>query len=326
MTTFTRKIRGKGKVGSPFNHVPFHKLLCLYDGIKLRCNDEQYIDWLLQDEQREKFDFKITIDDETGAVSRYDGKYENFDIEIQQLGVWVVDISGSVHTWTNRGKHNYNDFYFADFLKVYDEMVDAFQFKPKTMRVVNLELGVNCILPFWIIFSSSEILDNVLGLFGSKCNSKKHIIDRDRDSFKVTSGERYLKIYDKAIQNKIKGGLMRLELGYSRSRVIKKYLNVEFFEDLRNISVFYKSKDRLWEAFQTLHMYQPDLLLNLPSSTAEADKDVFLYNKPSYWCKLKKANRYKYKKTRQKQEELAYKYCSTNLQQQLLTMLKEKLS
>ncbi|MCW3105895.1 MAG: hypothetical protein JWQ09_401 [Segetibacter sp.] len=310
----------------------YDSLLCLYDGIKLRSYDRDYIDWLINQEQ---FNFKITVDTATGMILRYQGEYrydrenpknkKKFDIDIHlvpQYPGWAVDFSGSVHNWSNKG-HNHNDFFWKDFLKVYHEMITVFQFDPENLEIVNLEVGVNCVIPDWMKVTIPEILESILSLLGV-CKNKSWIQKSNRDSFKVERGERYLKAYYKSVQYKLGKEVIRLELGYPRSRRLIKDSGVKMFSDLIKISSLFKFKQLLDDAFKDLHTNQPGLS-TMAAKELEADPEIAKYNTASFWCKLKKENRRKYLKAREKQERLINKYCSYNLSKDIKRMLHEKL-
>jgi hypothetical protein len=344
----SRKIRAFNKKKKPnkrvlkaiakVNHVrlrlkrnyDYAKLLCLYDGIKLRSTDQEYIEWLQLPEQREKFDLKPTYNHNGVAKLYLKGKFKNIDIEIRRSrkSGWLVYFHGSVHKLFNilskDEEHNHNDFYWNDFVWVYDEMIRIFQFDPTEVDVVNLEGGVNCKLAGIIKLTVPEIMESILSLFGVFKN-KSWIQDTDRDTFKVCRGERYLKFYDKSVQNGLEEAVERMELGYERARQIIKDLHVHSFHDLTKLETLFYLTYELIEAFKTLHTFHPDLF-NLPIAELVAENDIFKYSKPSFWSTLKKGNKYQYEQKRKHLDELIKRYCSYNLSTELLTMLVEKLS
>lgn len=312
--------------------------LCFYDGIKLRSYDPVYITWLkLQSE----FNFRITTDPRTGTELRYDGSYEyegqvgrkkkQFDIEIHITPQgWAADFSGSLHVWSNKGKHNYNDFYWDKFLLVYHEVCKVFKFDPSEILIVNLEVGANCILPDFFPYTSAQIMESIISIFGS-CKNKSWVYGPNKDIYKVLKGERYLKIYDKSLQNKLKTQILRLELGYSRSRRLLKDLKALVdvrgpitFADLLKLSIREKLKIELEECFQSIHVFPPELF-NVLAQESEGESDVVRYPTPAYWCSLKRNNRRKYQKAKSHQQRLVQQHCSFNLSHEVLKMLNLKL-
>jgi hypothetical protein len=297
--------------------------LCLFDGFKLRTYDPGYIQRFLEPEQAAFFELKQTVNSRNVVVS-YNGRFKNLSIKIHITPRgWAADISGSFHKWMNGGKHNYNDFYWRDFEMVYNEIVSTFQFDPKKVEVVNLEVGVNITLGDQIKMTVSEMLENILSLFG-RCNVKTHTVKPNRDSFKVDKGERYLKMYSKTLQHKLVQQVLRMELGYKRARQIFKDFGIKTLYELKDISINEKGKILLQDAFKNLHMFQPDLL-RVPQEEIMRDPEVAEYVSASFWCKLQKKDLNAYTKARKNQARLISKYCFYNLKEEVLNFLRKKL-
>jgi len=310
-------------------HPQKEKGLCLYDGTKLRSYDQDYIKELIET-KRVLFDLKPTFDALGERIISYKGKYENLEINIflnRKSTLWLLDISGSLHKFfnifSNKGRQNYNDFYWKEFLQVYAELIRVFEFNPHEMDVVNLEVGVNCVIPKYIGLTIEKILENIISIWGV-CRNISWIRKPNEDFFKVERGERYFKFYDKMIQNGLLKQIMRIELGYSRSRQIIRDCNAKSFFDLTKLETSFLLQIGLIKAVETIHMFHPDLL-NLPLQEIEADRDVLQFNTPSFWCKLKKENRYQHDRKRQQYEFLTNKYCGCNLSKAIVEMVIKKL-
>ena len=304
------------------------ELLCIYDGIKLRSVDQKFTRWLQQDEQRSLFDLKSTADASGKHIIRYTGKYKNLVLSMKLVKRnWILYISGSVHKFfnilTRQESQNYNDFYWKDFLKVYDELIKVFQFDPKDMDVVNLEAGVNCLVPTHLNLTTPEIMENIISLF-NVCRSTNWILEPNQDFFKVKRGERYLKFYDKSIQKKLLQQIVRLELGYERSRQIIKDCKAKSFFDLTKPETSVMLEDCLIMAFETIHTYHP-ALYDVPLHEIGSDREILKYNNPLFWCELKHRSRYQHDKKRQKHDLLISKYCQYSLTTVIIEMLVKKL-
>jgi hypothetical protein len=300
--------------------------LCLFDGFKIRIYDEEYLDWLQNKQQVEFFKLKRTIEHECDSVIAYSGVYKHITIKIGYAPKkgWAVDLSGSFHKFSNEGKHNYNDFYWSDFEKVYEEILEIFRFDPNNADLVNMEFGVNIlILAQHFNLTVSEIIDCILSLF-DRCNVKTHTVTPKRNSYKSKKGNRYIKAYSKTLQYDLLDEIMRFEIGYSRARGINKDLSIRSFSELKNIAVNEQAKHLLYDAFKSLHMYQPGLE-QIPEIELLNNPDIPLFVSPSYWCKLKKSDIKAYKAARKVQDMLIRKHSHYHLQEDILVLLHNKL-
>jgi hypothetical protein len=298
----------------------YSKLLCPYDGIKMRRVDQEYIDYLLSEQQKEKF--KI-IKTSFGRIEYYTGKYENFDISIHYTPEgWVADLSGSVHKFHNKGEHNYNDFYYADFLKVLQRLRSELNLDLLKTKVVGLEVGVNLDASS-LKLTLEEVIERVLFMF-NKCNKRNRQQEKLKDIFKVSRGEKYIKIYNKGLQYKVQPQILRMELGYTRSRQLQKDARVVNLFDLTKIETMIQLCHQLISAFATLHTFEPELN-DLPGLEIKATPEIKKYYSPSFWCNLRKTKPHLYIKHRKNQSRLIRVYGLPDTSNSLLRLLKEKL-
>lgn len=298
--------------------------LCMYDGFKLRSSDPNLIDFLLSEGERSRFKFVRKIDVNSGDISSHKGKYKNLEINIFYAPEgWVVDISGSIHKFSNDGEHNFDDFYWSSFLSSMEEIIEVFHLKTTEVKVVNLEVGVNCVLPDHIKQSEEELLDLILSLKG-RCKGTRRFKETKRETFFMKLGEKYYKIYGKGIQYKREERIIRFELGYMRQRQIAKEGSIVSIEDLVDISNHEKLKRCFLAGFETLHIFNPDIY-NLSSEILSLDPHIIFFNEPGFWCRLKKKNRREYLRWRKYKENLEDNNCKYNLQKVLLKMVGKKL-
>src|SRR5690242_3290232 len=116
--------------------------VCIYDGITFFIKDQHCIDHILSNEKKYNLQFSYLKYGDS-LVSRFVGKYKNMSISSIRGG---IRIGGSLHKWKN-GNHNYDTFYWNEFLIVYQEIVDEFKFDPSQARILSLEGGLNNVLP-----------------------------------------------------------------------------------------------------------------------------------------------------------------------------------
>lgn len=135
-----------------------------------------------------------------------------------------------------------------------------------------------------------------------------------------------MKMYDKALHYKLLGSLLRLELGYMRSRVIWTDFNIKYFSDLRNPSISILSRLLLEDAFTSLEMFQ-NHFFTLPETEIKKYPEILQYGFPSFWCKLKSVEKGKlYRKALKNKRRISSKYFPYDAADQVRLMLKEKLN
>src|SRR5688572_17067536 len=104
--------------------------VCLYDGTTIFVQDPRFIDHLLKNPGR--YNLKGNFDLESHSkIAGFTGSFRNFRIHTahNSRGPGIV-LGGSLHKWKNRS-HNYDVFYWHDFLKVYEEILTEFPFDPQ---------------------------------------------------------------------------------------------------------------------------------------------------------------------------------------------------
>jgi hypothetical protein len=297
--------------------------LCTYDGIKLRVHSEEYVQFILSDGIMQKFKFKSNKDEHLGRVLSYIGEYKNFQIKVHYTPKGMVtDISGSIHKWSNEGKHNYNQFTYSSFLFALKEICDVFYINIENTHVVNLEVGVNIVLPERMKLSVSDIIEQVLSIAG-KGRATRRIEEKQRESFFTKKGERYYKMYDKGLQNGLEERILRMELGYTTSRQLLKDAQISVLSDLVHIDILDKFNNLLIKCFSTLHTTQPEML-DLPIEITQSNRIVSKFQSRKFWFDLKKRDRKSYSKYRKLQEQLHHEYNGYSLREELLKLLKDK--
>lgn len=154
--------------------------------------------------------FKQKVDVETGETWYYGATAKNkglrFLYKKTEKKVNCIEISGSLHKYSNEGIHNYNDFLFTDLFSTVKNLAKEFGINPHTTTVHGLEFGVNLTLPF----PSRKFLNEII-LF------KKQLGDTIRFNgkglYRVFNFDQYdLKLYDKATQHSIfNTNILRIE-------------------------------------------------------------------------------------------------------------------
>lgn len=133
-------------------------------------------------------------------------KYKNITIKIFSNNNRIV-LSGSLHTLSNNGQHNYNDFSKTQFKAVIMQLYEVFNITPKNLYIIQLEWSFNIVPPK----PSNYIID---GCIQHKSVNKTDGIDCPTDGkyIQFKHAHMILKIYNKALQNKLPNEILRIEI------------------------------------------------------------------------------------------------------------------
>ena len=291
--------------------------VCIYDGITFFIKDQGCIDHILSNEKKYNLQFSYLKYGDS-LVSRFVGKYKNMSISSIRGG---IRIGGSLHKWKNEN-HNYDTFYWNEFLSVYQEIVEEFKFDPSQARISSLEGGLNNVLPEHFKFKAKDFPINTILLMGDPKISNRQKYSNDGYSLTISKGECKYKIYDKGSQFKLVHEIVRTECSCKKRPLFKHGLAA--FEDLLDYSNHFSYAKFLLKAFNSLIIFQPDVLEghNLP----EQDR-VFLsaLNNSRHWIEIRKKSDYQFKKNINRYFSLIQEYSPINYRAELLTIMESQL-
>lgn len=131
--------------------------------------------------------------------------YKNLAIKIFENND-RIELSGSLHTLYNDGKHNYNDFNLKSFNEAVKEVYEALGVAPDNLYLLHLEWGFNITPPL----ATNYILDRLV-----QHNSVNKTVGEDSDEGKYIQfkhSTNILKIYNKGMHFKLGKELIRIEV------------------------------------------------------------------------------------------------------------------
>jgi hypothetical protein len=184
--------------------------------------------------------------------------------------------AGSLHKFYNHGIHNHNDFTVNRFWRAIRRLKEQFGITPKNIKINQLEWGVNVVLPI----KTSTFLNHCLFI------SNKRVINtmdtRQAKYHLATFDEYCIKLYDKGLQHKLKGDLLRFE---RKQKDYNKYCSIHHIgQTLFNLieSNFIGLKATLLNDWERLLFVDPELT-NHPK--------YLKYSNPKFWelLRLKKS-------------------------------------
>lgn len=183
-----------------------------------------------------------------------------------------IEFLGSLHTFYNDGKHNYNDFNQAMFNDALELIFITLRIRPSNLYLIHLEWGYNIQPPYYTnpVLNSLIQHKSVNKTVGIDCNTEGKYCQFKHSTM-------MLKVYNKGMHFNLKDEVLRIEIkqtNWSRYRQI----GIKTLEDFINSdkTVFIKELIRQWNRiiFYDLH----DL----------NDHVYYKYNNHVYWDNLRK--------------------------------------
>lgn len=303
------------------NSNPKSQLSCCYDGLVIFTRQESFIDYLK--DHSHTYNIKVEIDNHTNQLTEhFKGEFKNFKIQSARnsTGYGVV-ISGSIHKYFDR-KDNSERFLWVDFIQAYNLFLQDFPLDPTEALLWNLECGLNNFLPPSWEIKASNFPGNTVYLMGDPKSISQNKYSRGAISLHVKKGECLAKFYDKGQQFKKDREILRTECS-CKTRPLKKmgFIYLSDLIDRTKQESYYKY---LLKTFETLIIYQSEALPNplIPIN----DKEFLLnFRSRNAWTELKKNNYYRFKKAKERFNNLMTTYCPVNYKEEIIKLMKAQI-
>ena len=132
--------------------------------------------------------------------------YKNLTIKVFENNN-RVEFSGSLHTFYNDGKHNYNDFGKKRFNEALMRLSDTLNIRPENLYLLHLEWGYNIVPPKETNYVLDRLIQHksVNKTVGVDCKIEGKYIQFKHSTM-------ILKIYNKGQQFKLKDEVLRMEI------------------------------------------------------------------------------------------------------------------
>ena len=228
--------------------------------------------------------------------------YNNMKLTIYNSGRTIL--SGSLHVFHNQGLNNCNDFGYDDFLKCLDQLFLYFGIRPKNMRILQIELGVNIVTKF----SQKEIITNLL--FHKRCSFTKS----EKNRYSVVKHDHFwFKIYDKSFISRCKDSdILRIEIKHKNWTSFRTKYGLVSFQDFIDFdkTVFLEDLLKRWNEIILINPY-----------TLSKEKQL-KFKDLSFWEEIKSNSIYsKHFKNLKKINS----HCKNNLQEEIYLNIKNKV-
>ena len=207
--------------------------------------------------------FKMTINNDA-VIEKYRAKYRGLLFRVNSkflfekgnkvyrettlLGLEnrYLMLEGSLHTYSNDGLHNYNDFSPQQGIDVIRELEDRFKIDLKRTVLNGVEFGLNIRIPF----DCQLIFDNLICYKGLPFTPDK---DGGDIFYSCVTKQFRIKIYDKGKQYKLPYNLLRFEIKVTTMQYLrKKGIEVKYLSDLLKVDIYEPLGKILLETFNKI--------------------------------------------------------------------------
>lgn len=227
-------------------------------------------------------EFIIEVNERTGEeLPRKVAEYMGLKFIICGSKIWLT---GSLHYFYNKGRHNYNDFNYKKGCHALGKIEADFGIDITSSKLENIEIGVN----IKTRYRTRTILNNLL-IHGT---IRFKDVEGKGDYRKVKHCNYSIKAYDKAVQFKLPYEVFRFEIHFNRMRELKRF-EIVYLSDLKNKSKLELLKTELLKKWDEVLLYDWTIDINVPEK--EKPKDFNDWRLSTYWEGLSKSNRNKRK-------------------------------
>jgi len=187
---------------------------------------------------------------EDGELLNQVAEYRNLRIKLSRNN--KLEISGSIHVFCQG--FNDRDFDFWEFCETTLQLCNELKITPEKLRIRRFEFGVNFKPPI----ASKRFLDSIF-LYQGKHFDKETFGGRGY-MLRYENSRFYIKAYDKARHAKIKGPLVRYEVGQKKMEVISES-GIQYLSDLHDPEKFASLHELLQKRIENIIMGNPYLKL-----------------------------------------------------------------
>ena len=235
-----------------------------------------------------------------------------------------LDILFKPHYYFNDNLHNANDFKIVDCINIVNNFKDLFKIDLTTLKVVNIEFGINVLSPIdikdlitFLAYHEKNEFRTDTGLSYSK---KSFSINRNGTSNQY----KIIKAYAKGLQFPLYTDIntFRFEVKSKERKYCINQLGIHTANDLLNVDVYYKMIETLIKEFKEVLIL--DCNTNFDSLNSKELKKIINYNNPFLWYKIKNQNRNSFSKNKTKYYKLINKV-KNNLKNHLEKIIFDKL-
>src|SRR5665647_804712 len=282
----------------------------MIDGTKLKIIDSNFALQLLSSPN---FEFILEVKEKTGEINQCKtAKYKNVTIRVYDSG--LVLITSSLHKYKNNGEHNFDNFYLYEVFEVIGEWQKLFGFDLTTVKIENIEFGVNITPPV----PTKEIIKSIVS---HKREQFKQLSLPNSDYKECKHQQFIVKIYDKAKQYNQPNQILRIESKFLKMAELNS-AGIYYLSDLLKPDIYVVLGRILNDTWKEVLFI--DQTVCVEKLTLKQREDVKDWRNPLYWQELT-GHRIKKKFNTEKvrYQKIVHEH-SENIQAQISNLISEK--
>jgi hypothetical protein len=220
------------------------------------------------------------------VTDKYTANFRGLDLclkERQSKDGYRFEAKGSLHKCYNEGLHNADQFTFDKLAQSIDGLTDVLGIAANDCEIHGIEIGVNIPLPF----APSALLKNLVsyGNKGFDLLNKKTATK----GLQCVLSQYSVKVYDKGLQSKADGNILRFEVKINKMQAIEKY-SLHTLADLQNPEKVYPLVNILLDAVSRI--VWTDSKTNLNQLSQREQKQWLYYSNPRSWETMTNKNKH----------------------------------
>lgn len=287
----------------------------MIDGLKLSYRINDFEAW----KRAVKIELFTPTDKDTGAIKEkrrhtngilqstitYRGNFETYQITIKEIQKTFTNcIETVIHYFSLDGSLHKNHFAGANYLPLtWDELQKQIshletrlQLTGENSELVNLEIGVNVLLPFPVFPFLQKNLISYKGNTFNRYNPDKNGICL---GFVCMLSQYSVKIYDKGKQFNLQENVMRFELRFIKMQKLNKK-KIKTLSDLKDIEKVNALLGLLLAAWENVLLFDSSINLNSPGLKPREKELLQNGCNPKYWEQLKETDNRRFNYEREK--------------------------
>lgn len=307
----------------------------MIDGFRAIATIPEFDTW----RQSTGVNFNTQVDIDTGDVEvwrdwkdknistvTYTGKFERYLLAVKQVDTYIhgslesrhftLLIKGSFHKNYYHGR-NYKRFHHVDLQAEVMHLCDALQLLPQDIRLQNVEVGVNLLLPYnvnWFI-NTAVLMHKTVAYTDYRPDRTGRILGRYAEHAQYS-----IKCYDKGAQNLLDYQLMRFEVRITKMQIVSVY-GIETVADLMNNNKVTTLLKLLTDAWDNTLIHEPNIDIASIVLT-DIQKELMQGGRHrDYWLLLHRDRGQYFNKQRTKFRELSARYSNSHTHQMVRKLI-----
>jgi hypothetical protein len=295
----------------------------LIDFVKIKINNPKIISYLWSHSLLYfHSENEILLDDKEVIHTKQKRQYKGILFELTD---YVLYVYFKPHYYYNNNIHNANDFSVINCIRVLKEFVNTFDLDAKELKIVNIEIGLNIVIPKTLINVQDLLFLLIFHELNEFYTDRKHPFCKFSsriNSKGVANVYKIIKCYDKGVQFPLytDRNTFRFEVKSNRKKYIEK-LEIFTLNDLLNIDNYNLLAETILKEFDKVLIIDEDAEPNLSKTKLKNHRKKL---NPINWRKFLNKSRNVFN-TNFKQYERDLNTCQTHLKKEVRILMYNKM-